>query len=67
MGAANLTNEQIQAAVVKHWSDQFTATTDFTLTEGAGGQCALAVGNLIPDQLDQLPCDLELGGSAAYK
>jgi hypothetical protein len=33
MGAANLTGERIRAAVVKHWSDQFTATPN-VLTPG---------------------------------
>lgn len=34
MGAANLTNEQIRAAVVKHWSDQFTATPNVLYPSG---------------------------------
>ena len=42
----------------------FTSDYAFDLTEGGGGQCALAVGTSIPDQLDSLPCALSLRAEA---
>lgn len=47
--------------------DAFTAVHDFDITEGSGGQCALAVGTLSPDQLDSLPCALSLGADATIQ
>ena len=45
----------------------FTADHDFDITEGSGGQCALAVGTLSDDQLDSLPCDLVLRADASVQ
>lgn len=45
--------------------DAFSAEMDFDVTQGGGSDCSLAVGTLTDDQLDQLPCQLVLGGAAS--
>lgn len=42
--------------------DRFDAVITLDISQ-AGGDCSLLVGTFLADQLDQLPCHLELAGS----